>query len=293
MDIHDTISKEIFKKRNDDKLRNQEILSYVGINSNIKNKEDLAFSYHLIYHLQKLMKHKSEDELKIFIENINDYSNHLSGDNVKFIDKANCIKYKDTNFLDPIYVINDANKLNNVKDNYMIQSTLNLLEYCGYNNMLNMSLANIVLLENNNTPSRSYTIKQFPMTIFTDYEENPIIFAENIIHEVGHCNLNDIFNSFNIDLDSNIYYYSPWKKTQRPLFGFLHAIWSFSVVTNYYKKIEEKFLSDSDRAFVEFRIQYEKSRLISSEQDLISACSYINNHVVKEYIVDQYTRAIG
>ncbi|MFJ8982748.1 hypothetical protein [Streptomyces sp. NPDC102282] len=55
----------------------------------------------------------------------------------------------------------------------------------------------------------SWTITHLPGTVFSDYTNEPAVFARDLIHEAGH----------------NWLY--PWRKTKRPAFGFLHACWSF------------------------------------------------------------------
>jgi hypothetical protein len=73
----------------------------------------------------------------------------------------------------------------------------------------------------------SWTISRLPGTIFTDHVADPLVLARDLIHEAGHNWLNDALAALQIKIDDGHTYFSPWKKTERPAFGFLHACWAF------------------------------------------------------------------
>ncbi|MFE3875413.1 HEXXH motif-containing putative peptide modification protein [Kitasatospora sp. NPDC059146] len=84
------------------------------------------------------------------------------------------------------------------------------------------------------SPLRSWTISRMPGTVFLDYvPDNPVMVARDLVHEAGHNWLNDALNATGCEIDNTQTFYSPWKKTHRPAYGFLHGCWSFSLVALY------------------------------------------------------------
>ncbi|MFX0574720.1 aKG-HExxH-type peptide beta-hydroxylase [Nocardia nepalensis] len=73
----------------------------------------------------------------------------------------------------------------------------------------------------------SWTISRLPGTVFLDHTADPSILARDIIHEAGHNWLNDALAATGTTISDEVSFYSPWKKTQRPAFGLLHACWAF------------------------------------------------------------------
>ncbi|MGF6889397.1 hypothetical protein ABIA39_008862 [Nocardia sp. GAS34] len=73
----------------------------------------------------------------------------------------------------------------------------------------------------------SWTITRLPGTVFLDYTPDPYILARDLIHEAGHNWLNDALTATRSMISDDVNFYSPWKKTPRPAFGFLHACWAF------------------------------------------------------------------
>ncbi|KJS54404.1 hypothetical protein VM98_19235 [Streptomyces rubellomurinus subsp. indigoferus] len=84
------------------------------------------------------------------------------------------------------------------------------------------------------SPLRSWTISRMPGTVFLDYvPDNPVMVARDLVHEAGHNWLNDALTATGCEIDNAQTFYSPWKKTHRPAYGFLHGCWSFSLVALY------------------------------------------------------------
>lgn len=73
----------------------------------------------------------------------------------------------------------------------------------------------------------SWTISRLPGTVFTDHVADPLVLARDLIHEAGHNWLNDAFTALHVKIDGDVSYFSPWKNTNRPAFGFIHACWAF------------------------------------------------------------------
>ncbi|GHB09998.1 aKG-HExxH-type peptide beta-hydroxylase [Streptomyces chryseus] len=79
----------------------------------------------------------------------------------------------------------------------------------------------------------SWTITRLPGTVFMDHVGDPVVLARDLIHEAGHNWLNDALAATGCKIDDQAHFHSPWKKTMRPAFGFLHACWAFPLTMLY------------------------------------------------------------
>jgi hypothetical protein len=79
----------------------------------------------------------------------------------------------------------------------------------------------------------SWTMSRLPGTVYTDYTDHPEILARDLVHEAAHNWLNDALALHAIKLPDDVTYYSPWRATHRPVYGFLHACWAFSLASLY------------------------------------------------------------
>lgn len=263
------------------------ILETIGVNSPIKNSNDYCLAHHKIYHLQKLIENEDNNTLNNYISNLNLDKGKLK--TTMIIDKNDCITYKDSNFLDDLYIIPyEIQSKINKNINITFKKSWKLIQESGYEELLNISLEAIIIIDKSLTKdtTNSYTIKNFPLTIYTDYLDDELLLAENIIHEAGHNFLNELLEAYKIKIDNSVTIFSPWKEKERPLFGFLHAVWSFSIVTNFYKSILQH------NEFISQRIDYEKERLIKVSDNFNHACNFIKDDHVKNILKSEYNKAI-
>jgi HEXXH motif-containing protein len=79
----------------------------------------------------------------------------------------------------------------------------------------------------------SWSITRLPGTIFTDHVGESSVLGRDLVHEASHSWLNDVLVAFDIKLSEEVTFYSPWKDTQRPAFGFIHACWAFPLTMLY------------------------------------------------------------
>jgi len=66
------------------------------------------------------------------------------------------------------------------------------------------------------------------------------ILAEVLVHEFGHIllfELLEIHGVFAKDSPKESDYYSPWRPDPRPLLGLLHAVYTFALVAEYYRRM--------------------------------------------------------
>jgi len=73
----------------------------------------------------------------------------------------------------------------------------------------------------------SWSISRLPGTVFCDHVGDPVVLARDLIHEGGHNWLNDALAATGSSISDSEQFFSPWKRTMRPAFGFLHACWAF------------------------------------------------------------------
>jgi hypothetical protein len=109
----------------------------------------------------------------------------------------------------------------------------------------------------------SYTIKPLYCTVFMENTTSPVRIAETLIHEGCHSYLNMILDYEGLNLDSKSYY-SPYKNTQRPTSGILHAVMAFSTLIYFFETLlgSSKKISTNEIIYLENRLTNEKKRLI-------------------------------
>jgi HEXXH motif-containing protein len=87
----------------------------------------------------------------------------------------------------------------------------------------------------------SFSAENMVGVIFLSESYEDLKLAEAIVHEFHHNELymhmcySRIFNSSGSDK----LYYSPWRTDARPLFGLIHALYVFTGVSEFFRKIEE------------------------------------------------------
>ncbi|MBW1597958.1 HEXXH motif-containing putative peptide modification protein [Streptomyces sp. JJ38] len=82
----------------------------------------------------------------------------------------------------------------------------------------------------------SWALTRLPGTVFTDYTAHPEVLARDLIHEAAHNWLNDTLAAYDVELPADVTFFSPWRGTPRPLYGFLHACWAFSLTVLYVRE---------------------------------------------------------
>jgi HEXXH motif-containing protein len=101
----------------------------------------------------------------------------------------------------------------------------------------------------------SWTITRLPGTIFCDHIGDPVVLARDLIHEAGHNWLNDALTATGSKISEEAQFFSPWKKTMRPAFGFLHACWAFPLTMIYTARILDSTTGDRQRFLAAYRNQ--------------------------------------
>ncbi|MFF9784215.1 HEXXH motif-containing protein [Streptomyces sp. SceaMP-e96] len=122
----------------------------------------------------------------------------------------------------------------------------------------------------------SWTITRLPGTVFSDHVDDPVVLARDLVHESGHNWLNDALAATASKISDDAQFYSPWKQTMRPAFGFLHACWAFPLTMIYTARV----LSQTTGALHQFLTAYldqQRSLLAPTADDHARVLALIPN----------------
>ncbi len=127
-----------------------------------------------------------------------------------------------------------------------------LARQVGFGKLVTEHAAIICLLDRRDLHQtlHSWSLSRLPGTVFTEHADDPWILARDLVHEAGHNWLNDALTATDTKIPDDISYFSPWRNTRRPAFGFIHACWAF-------------FSVDATRLFVE-RYLSEQGKLLDA-----------------------------
>lgn len=96
----------------------------------------------------------------------------------------------------------------------------------------NVGLIIVLGVATTGAPVATWATGAFPYTVHLHLMPRAELIARDLIHEATHNHLNDWLGARALELDARTpLYWSPWKDSKRPLFGFTHSIIAFSVVT--------------------------------------------------------------
>ena len=122
----------------------------------------------------------------------------------------------------------------------------------------------------------SWTITRLPGTVFLDHVGDPVVLARDLIHEAGHNWLNDALTATACKISDNDHFYSPWKQTTRPAFGFLHACWAFPLTMIYTSRVLERTSGDL-RRFLAAYLDQQRTLLAGTSDDHAHALKLISD----------------
>jgi hypothetical protein len=120
--------------------------------------------------------------------------------------------------------------------------------------------------------------------IHTDWSTDPLYYAESLVHESAHSLFNYYYQLFQIEVDNTLYW-SPWRKSNRPVFGVLHGAWAFTYVYHFYDQLskqENPSVSKEQIKLYKARSQFEAERLQTIGSTLKKILQKENNPVLTE-----------
>jgi hypothetical protein len=127
----------------------------------------------------------------------------------------------------------------------------------------------------------SWTISRLPGTVFCDHVGDPILLARDLIHEAGHNWLNDALAATRCSVSDQASFYSPWKNTPRPVFGFLHACWAFPLTMIYTARILSQATGDL-RGFLAAYLAQQRDLLAETTADHARALALVSNNDLRQ-----------
>lgn len=134
----------------------------------------------------------------------------------------------------------------------------------------------------------SWTLTRLPGTVFTDYTAHPEVLARDLIHEAAHNWLNDALAAHDVRHPREVTFFSPWRGTDRPVFGFLHACWAFAL-TVLYTREARRSATITVVPFLDAHLRQQAVQFAAATEQLEQALSYVTANEIRERI----GRAVG
>ncbi|MET7712304.1 HEXXH motif-containing putative peptide modification protein [Streptomyces sp. NPDC005407] len=138
----------------------------------------------------------------------------------------------------------------------------------------------------------SWTITRLPGTVFMDHVGDPVVLARDLIHEAGHNWLNDALTATGCKIDDETRFHSPWKKTMRPAFGFLHACWAFPLTMLYTAQALKDTTGDLHR-FLAAYLDQQRSLLTVTATDHAQALELISDDGLRLRLAAVHQQALA
>lgn len=138
----------------------------------------------------------------------------------------------------------------------------------GFGNLLAAHAVVVVLLRSKQLGQTldSWTITRLPGTVFLDHVGHPVVLGRDLVHEAGHNWFNDALAATGSQIDDRAKFYSPWKQSLRPAFGFLHACWAFPLTMLYTARRLEHTQGDV-RRFLTSYLDQQRQQLAATTTD--------------------------
>lgn len=138
----------------------------------------------------------------------------------------------------------------------------------------------------------SWSITRLPGTLFCDHIGDPAVLGRDLIHEAGHNWLNDALAATACKISDEAEFYSPWRKTSRPAFGFLHACWAFPLTMIYTTRI----LPDTDGPTHDFLAAYleqQRDLLATTAEEHTRALALITDPTLRQRLRTVHDEALN
>ncbi|MEV8128650.1 HEXXH motif-containing putative peptide modification protein [Streptomyces sp. NPDC085944] len=140
---------------------------------------------------------------------------------------------------------------------------------------------------------RSFAITRLPATVFTDHTGDAAVLGRDLVHEAAHNWLNDALAALHITIPDDETYFSPWRGTQRPAYGFLHACFAFPL-TMIYAARARLHTTGAGNAVLADHERQQRPRLVAAQDDFIRAVKLISDPGLRERLdsVFQHARTL-
>ncbi|MGV9247250.1 aKG-HExxH-type peptide beta-hydroxylase [Streptomyces sp. NPDC003710] len=138
----------------------------------------------------------------------------------------------------------------------------------------------------------SWALTRLPGTAFTDYTGHPEVLARDLIHEAAHNWLNDALAAYDVSLPAEVTFFSPWRGTQRSVYGFLHACWAFSL-TVLYARGARRSATGAVVPFLDAHLRKQAVQFAAIAKCLDQALSYVPANEIREHIGRAVGKVVG
>ncbi|MGW3498595.1 aKG-HExxH-type peptide beta-hydroxylase [Streptomyces sp. NPDC001020] len=140
---------------------------------------------------------------------------------------------------------------------------------------------------------RSFAITRLPATVFTDHTGDAAILGRDLVHEAAHNWLNDALTALRITIPDTETYFSPWRSTVRPAFGFLHACFAFPLTVIYAARVLPT-ASGAGRTVLTDHLRQQRTQLEHARKDFDQALTLITHDELRERLdtVFQHARSL-
>ncbi|MFF4181271.1 aKG-HExxH-type peptide beta-hydroxylase [Streptomyces sp. NPDC001750] len=137
----------------------------------------------------------------------------------------------------------------------------------------------------------SWSITRLPGTVFCDHVGDPAVLGRDLVHEAGHNWLNDALTATACKISKETEFYSPWRKTSRPAFGFLHACWAFPLTMIYTARILPDTAGPT-RDLLAAYLEQQRRLLTTTAEDHTRALALITDPTLRQRLRTIHDKAL-
>ncbi|MEV0232225.1 HEXXH motif-containing putative peptide modification protein [Nonomuraea sp. NPDC050786] len=176
-----------------------------------------------------------------------------------------------------------------------LQAAVDLLADVGMLEWVNASCG--VVVWTTRSPLRgtsiSYTLRSLEGTIVTDWPDDPVRLAENLLHEATHTWLNEAVRVLGESLQGPDLF-SPWKQRMRPALGIAHSGAAFTNVAHFLHRVLESGAGSHDaRIYARRRLSYELDQLELASSAIREAYALIRDSDLAGLLTDHFDQLHG
>ncbi|MFH8380129.1 aKG-HExxH-type peptide beta-hydroxylase [Kitasatospora sp. NPDC018058] len=163
----------------------------------------------------------------------------------------------------------------------------------GFGDLLDQHAPIVCLLERRELRDTlfSWSITRLPGTVFTDYTDATEVLARDLLHEAGHHWFNEALAMASVSLPDDVTFYSPWRETDRPAFGFLHACWAFSLTVIYSAAVLDD-VPPAVHAFLSDYLAVQSRLLRAAARDFAEAATLITSEPLRAQVASAVDTAL-
>ncbi|MGW2652080.1 aKG-HExxH-type peptide beta-hydroxylase [Streptomyces sp. NPDC001478] len=123
---------------------------------------------------------------------------------------------------------------------------------------------------------RSFAITRLPATVFMDYTGDAAVLGRDLVHEAAHNWLNDALTALHITIPEDATFFSPWRGTERPAYGFLHACFAFPLTMIYAARALQDSTGAGNAVLID-HLRQQTPKLAAAQQDFTRALKLVTD----------------